>query len=296
MKTKDVVIIGAGPAGIATAIQLKRYGINPLVLERRDIGGLLRNAHSVENYPGFPNGISGPELVRLLKQQLEARGVTVCHEEVQELEYQDNVFNLKTDQRKTECDIVVIASGTKPCVLPHLTISQEAEKCVVYEVTQLEQIAHKKIAIIGAGDAAFDYALTLSEKNDVTILNRSTTTKCLPLLEKRVSKKENIDYKANTHVEGIAYHGKELVLACSNTSSTWNMTVSYLLVAIGREPYLDFVTSNVKKNLEQLQMRKRLFLVGDVRNARYRQTAIAVGDGIKCAMEIYHSTKENACA
>lgn len=296
MKTKDVVIIGAGPAGIATAIQLKRYGIEAVLLERREIGGLLKDAYLVENYPGFPKGIPGSELVALLKQQLEACGATVCSEEVRELDYEDNVFTVKTAQQERECDIVVIASGTKPRVLTGLDISQKAEKRVVYEVTQLEQTAHKKIAIIGAGDAAFDYALNLSEKNDVTILNRGTTTKCLPVLEKRVFEKQNIDYKAATQIKCITSHDQGLVLTCSNASSQWDMSVSYLLVAIGREPRLDFVTSSVKKKLVRLQMRKKLYMVGDVKNDRYRQTSIAVGDGIKCAMEIYHNMKENTCA
>jgi len=296
MKDNNVVIIGAGPAGIAAAIQLKRYGINPLILERRDIGGLLRNAHSVENYPGFPKGIPGPELVALLKQQLDAWGATVCYEEVRELDYEDNVFTVMTAQQERACDIVVLASGTKPRVLTGFNISQEAEKRVVYEVVQLRQTEQKKLAIIGAGDAAFDYALNLSEKNDVTILNRGTATKCIPVLEKRVFEKENIDYKAETQIKSITSHGQKLVLTCSNASSEWDMIVSYLLVAIGREPCLDFVTNNVVKKLVRLRMRKKLYMIGDVNNDIYRQTAIAVGDGIKCAMEIHRTMKESTCA
>jgi len=296
MNNPKTIIIGAGPAGIATAIQLKRYGIETVLLERKEIGGLLKEAYLVENYPGFPKGIPGPELVALLKQQLDACGVTVCYETARELDYEDNVFLLKTDQRETRCDIAVIASGTKPRVLTGLDISQKAEKRVVYEVTQLRQTAHKKIAIIGAGDAAFDHALNLSEKNDVTILNRGTTTKCLSVLEKRVFEKENIDYKADTQIKSITSLGQELVLMCSNASSEWDMTASYLLVAIGREPCLDFVTNDVKKKLVRLQMRKKLYMIGDVNNDMYRQTAIAAGDGIKCAMEIYHTMKESACA
>jgi thioredoxin reductase len=281
---------------MATAIQLKRYGIDPIILERKEIGGLLKDAYLVENYPGFPKGIPGLELIALLKQQLDTCGAVVCSEEVQELCYEDNVFIVKTAQQERECDIVVIASGTKPSVLTGLDVSQQAEKRVVYEVGQLRHTAHEKIAIIGAGDAAFDYALNLSEKNHVTILNRGTTVKCLPVLEKRVHNRENIEYKTDTQIKSIASRGQELVLACANASSQWDMTVSYLLVAIGREPCLDFVTSSVEKNLESLQMRKKLFMVGDVQNDRYRQTAIAVGDGVKCAMEIHNIIKESTCA
>lgn len=296
MQHLRIIIIGAGPAGIAAAIQLKRYCIEPVLFEKNEIGGLLKNAYLVENYPGFPTGIPGPELVALLKQQLKTCGATIWYEEVRELDYEDNVFLLKTNQRETRCDIVVMASGTKPSVLTGLDISQKAEKRVVYEVVQLRQTAHKKIAIIGAGDAAFDYALNLSEKNDVTILNRGTTTKCLPVLEKKVLEKENIEYKVDTRIKSITSRGQELALTCSNASSEWDMIVSYLLVAIGREPCLHFVTNNVKKKLVRLQMRKKLYMIGDVNNDTYRQTAIAAGDGTKCAMQIYRTMKESACA
>jgi len=82
---KDVVIIGAGPAGISAAIQLKRYGIEPTLLEKEEIGGLLKNANLVENYPGFPNGVPGPELVKLFKKQLENAQIKVHFEKVLKL-------------------------------------------------------------------------------------------------------------------------------------------------------------------------------------------------------------------
>ena len=85
MKVEPVMIIGAGPAGLATAIQLKRYGIHPLLFEGEEVGGLLRNANLVENYPGFPKGVSGSKLVNLFSRQAENLHIDVTHEQVLEL-------------------------------------------------------------------------------------------------------------------------------------------------------------------------------------------------------------------
>ena len=110
MPLEPVIIIGAGPAGLATALQLKRYGITARLLERDAIGGLLRNANLVENYPGFPKGISGLALVRLFEKQASVAAVDVTHEAVTELAYESDCFQVKTAAHSYHSPIVVIAS------------------------------------------------------------------------------------------------------------------------------------------------------------------------------------------
>lgn len=291
MNAKDVVIIGAGPAGLGAAIQLKRYGVEPILLEKEEVGGLLRNANLVENYPGFPEGITGPELIKLFKRQLKNVSVKIQFEEVLELDNKNGVFIINTTQRTIISRIVVIASGTKPRKLSKLNISKDFENRIFYEVYPLAQVANEKIAIIGAGDAAFDYALNLSKKNEVVILNRGSRVKCLPLLFERGIGNKKISYLENTHVRNIEYFDTYLILTCYDTTGERKIYVSYLLVAIGRDPSLDFLSENLKENLEKLQKSKVLYMIGDVKNDIYRQTAIAVGDGIKAAMEIYRKLK-----
>jgi len=291
MTVNDVVIIGAGPAGLATAIQLKRYGITPIVIEKSEIGGLLKNANNVENYLGFPEGISGPKLIKLFKQHINNAGVKVAFEEVLELRIKNRLFSIKTNKKVIISRIVVIASGTKPRTLFDPKKFTKIKNRIFYEVYNLAQVKNEKIAIIGAGDAAFDYALNLANNNKVLILNRGSKVKSLPILFERVRKNRNISYMENTQVESFDYINDQLKLTCSIRKEKKEIYTSYLLIAIGREPNLDFLTENIKNKIEELQKSKVLYMVGDVKNGIYRQTSIAVGDGIKSAMQIYRTLK-----
>ena len=289
----EVVIIGAGPAGIATAIQLKRYNIEPLLLEKEAVGGLLRNAHVVENYPGFPEGISGIALVELFKKQLKNAGVAVSFEAVLELDYRDGAFLIKTDSQEIVVITVVIATGTKPCKLINVKIADDIRSKIFYDIYSILDSKKKNIAIIGAGDAAFDYALNLARNNEVVIVNRSSHIKCLPLLWERSMKSDSISYLHDINVEAIEKKGSKALLTCFDTESQEKkeMSADYVIVAIGREPGLDFLSDKLKKSLETLTKINKLYMVGDVRNGLYRQTAIAVGDGIKAAMEIFRNRR-----
>lgn len=288
MVNNDVVIIGAGPAGISAAIQLKRYDIEPILLEKSEAGGLLKEANLVENYPGFPEGISGKHLVSHFIQQLRKTGIEIQFENVLNLDFKNGLFIITTDKRALSSSIVIIASGTKP-KKPDIEIPAGIEDHIHFGVCHLEYVTNKKIAIIGAGDAAFDYALNLSKKNKIIILNRQEKVKCLPLLWRRAMKSEKISYFENVILKRIKPHDDGLILILHNRemNSEYEMYVSYLLFGIGREPCLDFLSDNVKNKLKKLQEIEILYMIGDVKNGYYRQTAIAAGDGIKCAMKVY---------
>jgi thioredoxin reductase (NADPH) len=289
----EVVIIGAGPAGIAAAIQLKRYNIEPLILEQDEIGGLLRNAHLVENYPGFPEGMSGIDLVALFQKQFKNAGVEVSFEAVLELDYRDGTFFIKTDSQEVEAIIVVIATGTKPRKLNNIKIADDIQSRIFYDIYSIFDIKEKNIAIMGAGDAAFDYALSLARNNEVVILNRSSQIKCLPLLWERCMKSESIIYMHNITVKEILKKDNNALIACIDNESNEEkqFEVDYVIGAIGREPALDFLADKLKKNLETLTKMSKLYMIGDVRNGLNRQTAIAVGDGVRAAMEIYRNRR-----
>jgi thioredoxin reductase (NADPH) len=276
-KITNVIIIGAGPAGIACAIQLKRYNINCIVLEKDKIGGLLRNANLVENYIGFPNGISGIKLVQLMEKQSQINKLDIKNELVESIDFNKDIINIKTDKNLYSSKYLVIASGTKPIVPISPIIHDNKKTKVFYDIYKLGQIKNKNIAIIGAGDCAFDYAINLCNNNKVTILNRSNRIKALPILQDRVFKIESIKYFENTVVKQIASKNNQITLSCiSNIVTT---VFDYILIAIGREPNLDFINKDIMKNPNILQ-------IGDVKNGQFRQTSIAVGDGTFAAMKI----------
>ena len=275
-KSTVVIIIGAGPAGIACAIQLKRYNIDSIVFEKDEIGGLLKNANIVENYLGFPNGISGKKLVQLINKQSQTAKINVKYEIVMSVESFEDTLNVKTSKNIYHSKYLVIASGTKPIIPKVPIIRDDIIEKVFFDIYKLGEINGKKIVIIGGGDCAFDYALNLSEFNQVILLNRSTRIKALPILQERCSHSGNIQYLDKRSVLKIESVNNQLLLLCNNSEK---LTADYLLIAIGREPNLDFIKNDLLNN-------PKVFQIGDVKNGQLRQTSIATGDGTFTAMNI----------
>ena len=288
MKTDETMIIGAGPAGITAAIQLKRYSIPFILLEKERVGGLLWNANLVENYPGFPAGVRGPKLIGLIEKQMERIGVDVTFDFVTELQYDGNRFQVKTSQTEYRPRYVIVASGTKPNPIP-LVIPDEVRDKVFSDVYHLLDETDRHILIIGAGDAAFDYALNLTKnRNSVTILNRGGDVKCLRLLWKRAKAEPAIEYRAETHVRAVDVDDTGGRLR-ARTEAGESFEADYLLFAIGRVPQTDFLSAELVN-----QKVKGLYFVGDVQNGLYRQAVIAAGDGLRAAMDIYFKMNSEA--
>lgn len=283
----DVIIIGAGPAGIAAAIQLRRYAIGFNVFERDSIGGLLLNANLIENYPGFPRGISGSQLVKLFGSHLQELDIEVTDESVNAITDRGNCFDVITDSRKYSCKIAVLATGTRP-ILSDIKGTNNSDR-VYYDVTQLQHITGKRIAIVGAGDAAFDYALNLSQNNRVVINNRHEKISSLPLLVKRVDCADSVEYRHHCTLTEIDDQEDGLNLTWSHDGSEVVEQYDYLLFAIGREPNLSCIGKPLQTKLSRLEKAGRLYLIGDVKNGLYRQASISIGDGIKAAMQIYRN-------
>lgn len=288
-KNYTVAIIGAGPAGIACAIQLKRYNIEPIIFEKNKIGGLLINANFVENYPGFYTGITGANLVNAFKKHLNKYHIKVINKEVLSLDYFKNQFVIKTKGGIYNFPIVMIASGTIPEEIP-LKYPAAVKHKIIYEVKKLKNIHHKNIIIIGGGDAAFDYGLNLAKKNKIMILCRSNRFKCLPVLYERALKNKNIKLYTGTVVKNIKTEENHLKIECTKNR---NLSCDILLIAIGRKPNLVFISDRLNNKLKKLEKQHKLYIIGDAKNKIYRQTGIAIGDGIKTAMEIALINRKN---
>jgi thioredoxin reductase len=296
MKQNEITIIGAGPAGIACAIQLKRFGFKPLLFERDMPGGLLRNANKIENYPGFPEGISGQNLCEKLSRHLKMAGVETIREEVINIDFQDEVFLISTKADRYTSPLLVIASGTSPIEFPISSIGNQDR--LLYEIYPIRDIRSKSIAIIGAGDAAFDYSLHLSKNNNkVEIFNRHSRVKCLPVLFEKAANEPGVSYHENHILEEIqpSINSPCLQLFFRNGNKLKEIKTDYIIFAVGRRPELSFVSPSLLEKFETLKKQGKLYLAGDVINEQFRQATIAAGDGTRTAMAIYfnESIKKN---
>ena len=272
----DSIIIGAGPAGIVSAVQMKRAGLNVALFEKGEVGGLLRNANFVENYLGFPDGISGRELLKYFQDHLCKQKVPLIKEEVVEIKLKDGVYSVYSSENEYSSSTVVVATGTKPKKADIQGEGEYAGLKVFYEVADLpERGQGKSVCIVGGGDAAFDYALNLFDRRYIPNIVSRSEVSCLPLLKDRAEEK-GISYKQNQSITQFLKIGDKISVQYGGTSQK----ADYVLIAVGREPRYPQMAE---------QNSDGLYFVGDVRSGRYRQVHIALGDALRTAMEISHS-------
>jgi thioredoxin reductase (NADPH) len=296
MTPREVAIVGAGPAGVAAAVQLARCGLTPSLYERGRVGGLLWNANLLENYPGFPAGVSGADLSARLEEQLARHDVAVRSEEVTAASFDGDAFRLECAGSSERCRLLVVASGTRPRKLPAPPAAPPAGDSrgrVLYDVYPVAGVSGKNIVVVGAGDAAFDYALNLSRRNDVTILGRSAVPRCIPVLEERAAAAARIEYRPNADVLRLDVNDDPGVsVTYAGPDGPESLEADYVLLAIGREPERGFIPESLMEDAERSEGEGRLYFVGDVRNGELRQAAIAAGDGVRAALEIYRYMKK----
>ena len=280
----DTVIVGGGPAGISASIQLKRLGTNPILIEKDQIGGSLLNANLVENYLGFPEGISGKKLVSLIVKQFECNNINAIFSEVKNITKKRNFYEILFDNKKFFSRSVIVATGATPkrVGLPKEEKMYKIKK-LFYEIKEIPMnIKSKKFVIIGGGDAAFDYAQNLSEKgNDVTILSKSKP-KCLDILMKRAEKNKNIKIFTDIKVLDFKYTENNITLICSKGIT---VNCDYIIVAVGKKPNTVILDKTTIINKLIDNKLPGLYLVGDTLREKSRHLGIAVGDGLLAAIK-----------
>ena len=287
---EQVIIVGAGPAGMASAIYLHRAGRAPVLLERARPGGLLRNANLVENYPGFPGGIKGPDLVGLIAKQLDFLGVKVTKAEVEHVEIRRGMFKVHIGNEELSSRSLILATGTKAKQIQLPGASGLLGKRVFSEIVNmpLAKIFSKRVVIIGGGDAAFDYGLNLVGRGaEVTIVARSEPT-CLPLLKER-AETSGIELMTGVTIERARLDRSIVLINLHDGRHKTSLRADYVVTACGREPNTDVLDESLKSRIgngEEVPETEipGLFIAGDVARGGRRQMAIAVGDGVNAAM------------
>lgn len=289
-----VALIGGGPACATAAIQLFRSGID-VILISKEIGGTIKNANLIENLIGYPEGIVGIEFAKLFQRQLTAIGVPIVLEEVTEVTQCEGKYHIITPETEIVSDYLIIGTGSVP---KRLNVEGEEKAFfdgrLFYEIYQAKQFAYnKEVAIIGSGDVAYDYALNLQAiAKKISILRRTDKTSSLPLLQKRVKNTNNIEILSNYSVKKISVEKDQITLEVESEGSLIKMTKELVLVAIGRKPNFDFLSDELIAEYKNPVKEGKISFIGDIKENNFRQVAIAMGDGMKVAMETVKSISE----
>ncbi len=274
---------------MACALQLRRMGMEPVIFEREQPRSMLRMANWVDNYLGFPGGIRGEDLFRQFREQLDRFQVEHIYKEVTRIKLEEGHYTIETRDDVLGCDILVLASGTRPKKTVVPIWNEAVEKYLYYDISRIPMQGNLSIGIIGIGDAAFDYALNLNKRgHKVRIFGRTENIGANRALMEQFKRIDGIELLVNHALISVdeVVEGK---LRCKfrKDDQVLEHNLDCLIFATGRDANLDFLDESILENMKDLEENKKLYLAGDVRNGDFRQTAIATGDGIRVAMEIF---------
>lgn len=292
----DVVIIGGGPAGFAAGVYTSRARLRSLLVEKAVMGGLIVNAGLVENYPGFPQGISGLELVDLMNQQAAKFGLETLTAEVIGLEVGGEQKVVKTSEGDIAAGAVIIAGGSDRVKLDVPGENEFAGKGVAYcAICDAYFYRDLPVAVIGGGNAAINEALDLSKfASKVTVIHRRQELRATRILQERAFAEPKIEFLWNTVVEAI--DGDDLVkgLRLRNvlTGEKSVLDISGIFVAIGFKPNTDYLKGILSLDANGAIITNErmetgvpgIFAAGDIRSGSIRQAIAAAGDGAVAAI------------
>lgn len=299
MSTRNVIIIGSGCAGNTAAIYTARAGLRPLVIIGHEPGGQLSITTEVENFPGFPEGIQGPQLVENMKQQAIRFGAEYVSGRVEEADLSRRPFRVKVEEEWHEGRTLIVASGASA---RWLNLPNE-QKLIGHGVSSCATCdgffyKGKKIMVIGGGDSAMEEANFLTRfGQEVTIVHRREEFRASKIMLDRCRANPKIKWLTNTVVEDVLDIEKGYVTAAKlrnvKTGETWTQDVDGFFLAIGHIP-------NTKPFVGQLDLDEEGYIIGhggartnipgvfhagDVEDRIYRQAITASGAGCKAAIE-----------
>jgi thioredoxin reductase (NADPH) len=296
-----VVILGSGPAGMTAALYLCRANLPPVVYEGLQPGGQLTITTEVDNYPGFPEGILGPELMDRMKAQCERFGAKFEFGEILKVDLSKRPFQLETDSGTiVEADAVIIATGAKARYLGlpnemHLQrIGGGVSACATCDGMFYQG---KEIAVIGGGDSAMEEATFLTKfASKVTILHRRDRLRASKIMQDRALKNPKIAFAWNTEVVDVVGEAKIQSLRLRDTVSgeERDMPIQGLFLAIGHDPNTAAFAGQLETNesgyvlTEPRSTRTSIpgvFACGDVQDDVYKQAITAAGSGCMAALD-----------
>ena len=303
MTKYEVIIIGGGPAGLTAGLYASRAGLKTALLEKGMFGGQIVNALKVENYPGFPDGISGFDLVSLMHQQAMKYGMELINAEATGIESGKPDIVVTTDARY-EADAVIIAAGSE---YTKLNVPGEKEYigrgisyCATCDGAFFKDV---EVAVIGGGDTALTDALELTQHaSKIHVIHRRDQLRASQVLQERAFKNHKLNFVWNSVVEEIKGNSmvNELKLKNAKTSEISSLPVAGVFVAIGLKPNSQHFNSLLK--LDELgyiitdpvmtTSLPGIYAAGDIRKNSVRQVSSAVGDGAAAAINAFKYIRE----
>lgn len=298
-EVRDVIIVGSGPAGWTAAIYTARAGLAPLVIAGAlEAGGALMNTTEVENFPGWPDGIMGPDLMEKLQAQAEKFGAELLYEDVTSFDLSGEIKHVTTDDATYSARAIILALGSE---YKKLDIPGEAEfsgKGVSYCATcDGFFFRDKEIAVVGGGDSAATEALFLSRfASTVHLIHRRDQLRASKVMADRLAAEPKIRMHWNTQVQSLHGDGEleSATLRNTETGETSELPLSGFFVSIGHLPRSQALDGQVRLDdagyiiADEPSTRTSLpgvFACGDVVDHTYRQAITAAGSGCKAALD-----------
>ena len=306
-ETRNVVIIGSGCSGHTAALYTARANLKPLVVEGHEPGGQLSMTTLVENFPGFPEGILGPQLVENMRKQAGRFGAEyrLAHLTSADLSQRPCLLHLGKHQVHTQSLIIASGASARWLGLPHeqLLIGHGVSSCATCDGFFF---SGKEIVVVGGGDSAMEEALFLTRfATKVTLIHRRESFRASKIMLERAQKHEKIHFLTDTVVEDVYDIGKNevtgLKLRNLKSGKVWDFPTSALFLGIGHEPnakmfagQLDTDAGGYLKTHNYVLTRVRgVFACGDVQDRRYRQAITAAGTGCMAAIEVEKFLEEH---
>jgi len=295
---RDLIIIGGGPAGYTAALYAARANLEPVVIEGFQWGGQLMITSDVENYPGYAEGVLGPEMMKDFRRQAERFGAEFVSDDVTRVDFSEQPFRIWVGEEEYRSEAVIIATGADARKLGLASEQRLQARGVSYcAVCDAAFFREKEIVVVGGGDSAMEEAIFLTKFADkVTLVHRREEFRASQIMEDRARANDKIEFVTNAVVEEVV--GENSVTGVTirdvNTDETTELPADGLFVAIGHDP-------NTKLFVGQLELDDAGYIVtkpgstetsvegvfagGDVVDHTYRQAVTAAGMGCMTALD-----------
>jgi thioredoxin reductase (NADPH) len=296
-KHVKVLVLGAGPAGLSAALYAARAELEPVVLTGIQLGGQAALTHTIENYPGFPEGVGGPQLGELFQKQAEHFGAKVEYDTAYEVELSQRPYTVKTDSGEYKADTLILSTGANPI---HLEIPGEVEltgRGVSYCATcDGWFFKDKKVVVVGGGDSAFEEALFITRyASSVTLIHRREEFRAGAILQNRANQHPKVNFILDTVVTEVIGTDKLEALKLKNVKTGEESTLETdgLFIFIGHSPNTQMFKGKLEmSDLGYVIVNDKMetnvpgvYAAGEIADPHFRQVITSAGMGAAAAIQ-----------